>query len=121
MTFQATLLRNVHAGDMFPSEYNGTIFMTQHGSGNRKVALGFRIMTIGVDPDGEVLSYEIFAQGWLSNPAKREFWGEPCACCPLDALARLVLLTWDFSQESGMRVPNKMALQSACRSSASSA
>ncbi|KAK9794915.1 hypothetical protein WJX73_005685 [Symbiochloris irregularis] len=73
----APLGMKFYTGEMFPSKYNRTIFMTQHGSGNRKVALGYRIVTIAVDPDGEVLSYDTFAQGWLRDPIRRAFWGRP--------------------------------------------
>ena len=51
--------------------------MAQHGSGDRTPAVGYRIMTLRVLPNGTVASYDVFAEGWLQNPGKRQFWGAP--------------------------------------------
>ena len=50
--------------------------MAQHGSGARTPAVGYRLMSLRVHPNGTVASYSVFAEGWLTNPRKRQFWGE---------------------------------------------
>ena len=43
----------VYTGKMFPKEYQGAIFSAQHGSWNRTVPVGARIMVTKVDADGK--------------------------------------------------------------------
>ena len=50
--------------------------MAQHGSGARTPAVGYRLMSLSILPDGTIASYSVFAEGWLTNPGKRKFWGE---------------------------------------------
>jgi glucose/arabinose dehydrogenase len=70
----AALGMRFYTGTMFPPEYRGRAFIAEHGSWNRVIPVGYRIMT--VREDGGVLRYEIFAQGWLSR-ARRAAWGRP--------------------------------------------
>ena len=46
-------------------------------AGTARPAVGYRIMTLRVLPNGTVASYDVFAEGWLQNPGKRQFWGAP--------------------------------------------
>jgi glucose/arabinose dehydrogenase len=48
----------------FPAAYANTAFIAQHGSWNRSVPIGYRIMQVKLDGD-KVLSYEPFLTGWL--------------------------------------------------------
>jgi glucose/arabinose dehydrogenase len=57
-----------YTGDMFPDKYKGAIFSTQHGSWNRTVPVGARVMVTFLKPDGHVVGPSIpFAEGWNDN------------------------------------------------------
>ena len=67
-------------GSMFPPEYNGTVFMAQHGSWNRSPKDGYRLMNARVNPDGTTSSYTVFAEGWLQGAdtiPNTGSWGMP--------------------------------------------
>ena len=71
-----------YTGTMFPEEYNGTIFNAQHGSWDRDFAIGYRVMNIGVNEEGQSTSYTNFANGWLNTtlaPSGDNAWGEHTA------------------------------------------
>lgn len=53
-------------GTMFPEEYYGHLFIAEHGSWNRTQKIGYRVMLVRFE-DGEPLSYEPFADGWLQG------------------------------------------------------
>ena len=57
-------------GDMFPEDYRGGLFVAEHGSWNRKDPIGYRIMYLKLQGN-EVVSYEVFAEGWLDQHGKR--------------------------------------------------
>ena len=46
--------------------YRGRIFIAEHGSWNRSKKIGYRIMMVEFE-NGETLSYEPFAEGWLQG------------------------------------------------------
>ena len=48
----------------FPAAYENTAFVAQHGSWNRSVPIGYRIMQVKLDGD-KVVGYEPFLTGWL--------------------------------------------------------
>jgi glucose/arabinose dehydrogenase len=50
-------------GDSFPKEYRGNLFVAYHGSWNRNVATGYKIVSIDM-PD---LMVKDFATGWLTG------------------------------------------------------
>lgn len=50
-------------GDNFPQEYVGDLFVAYHGSWNRGVPTGYKIVNI----DMETLDVKDFATGWLQN------------------------------------------------------
>lgn len=54
-------------GDMFPAEYKNDAFVAQHGSWNRTVPVGYRIMRIRFDDEGNAVGKEVFADGWLTE------------------------------------------------------
>ena len=57
-----------YTGDMFPAKYKGAIFSTQHGSWNRTVPVGARVMVTFLKEDGHVAGPSIpFAEGWNDN------------------------------------------------------
>ncbi|MDK9556601.1 PQQ-dependent sugar dehydrogenase [Marinobacter sp. M216] len=65
-----------YQGDMFPDHYRGGIFSAQHGSWNRSVPIGARIMFTPVDAQGRIAGdTEPFAEGWLDENGK--YLGRP--------------------------------------------
>ncbi|MBW0147458.1 PQQ-dependent sugar dehydrogenase [Marinobacter arenosus] len=65
-----------YQGDMFPDHYRGGIFSAQHGSWNRSVPIGARIMFTPVDAQGRIAGdTEPFAEGWLDKNGK--YLGRP--------------------------------------------
>lgn len=69
----AALGMKFYTGSMFPAEYNNRVFIAEHGSWNRSVPIGYRIMTVTIDSTSGK-SYAPFAEGWLQNG---EAWGRP--------------------------------------------
>ena len=65
-----------YTGKMFPEKYRGAIFSTQHGSWNRTVPVGARVMVTFFKPDGSLDHMEPFAEGWLNNDTG-EYLGRP--------------------------------------------
>lgn len=55
-----------YTGDTFPDEYHGQIFIAEHGSWNRSKKIGYRVSLVRLE-DGEAVSYETFADGWLDG------------------------------------------------------
>ena len=57
-----------YRGNQFPAKYHGAIFSTQHGSWNRTVPVGARVMVTFLKEDGHVAGPSIpFAEGWNDN------------------------------------------------------
>jgi glucose/arabinose dehydrogenase len=68
-------------GTNFPSHWSGndTLFIAEHGSWNRNIAIGYRIALVQVYSTNEAVRHEVFASGWLQNENTPEqyFWGRP--------------------------------------------
>lgn len=62
-----------YTGDMFPAAYRHRIFIAQHGSWNRTVPDGYRVIVVEVK-DGAVVNSEVFVDGWLEEGRA---WGRP--------------------------------------------
>jgi glucose/arabinose dehydrogenase len=60
----ADLGMTFYRGSMFPEKYRGGIFSAQHGSWNRSVPVGARVMFSTLKPDGTGDKSEPFADGW---------------------------------------------------------
>ena len=56
-----------YTGKMFPAKYRGGIFSAQHGSWNRTVPVGARVMFTSLAEDGSAAGTEVFASGWLDQ------------------------------------------------------
>jgi len=54
-----------YSGTMFPEAYRGGIFNAQHGSWNRTIPTGARLMFSALQPDGASGKTQPFAEGWL--------------------------------------------------------
>jgi glucose/arabinose dehydrogenase len=60
---------------MFPPAYKGDAFVAAHGSWNRTIPDGYRVMRVRFDRrTKKALGKEIFADGWLQEG---ESWGRP--------------------------------------------
>jgi glucose/arabinose dehydrogenase len=62
-----------YTGNMFPEEYRNQIFIAEHGSWNRSSAVGYRVTLVKLE-DNRPVSYEPFAEGWLTPEGP---WGRP--------------------------------------------
>lgn len=69
----AALGMKFYTGRQFPAAYQGHIFIAEHGSWNRSVPIGYRVMIAKLSGN-TVTSYEVFAEGWLQGGSA---WGRP--------------------------------------------
>ena len=63
-----------YTGDMFPTEFQGQLFIARHGSWNRSEKVGYDIVRVEFDQDGGVKGMQPFITGWLQG---QEDWGRP--------------------------------------------
>lgn len=71
----APLGMEFYTANLFPADYQGNIFIAEHGSWNRSKKSGYRLMLATLNGN-EVTKYEPFAEGWL-NQEEDEAWGRP--------------------------------------------
>ncbi|OLC11303.1 MAG: hypothetical protein AUH41_00875 [Gemmatimonadetes bacterium 13_1_40CM_66_11] len=65
-----------YAGTQFPREYRGDAFVTLHGSWNRSVPTGAKVVRVQVDSGGRrAVGVEDFIVGWQRPDGTR--WGRP--------------------------------------------
>ena len=69
----ASLGVHIYSGPMFPSAYQGQVFIAEHGSWNRSKKSGYRISLVKIE-NNKAISYESFATGWLQGQSS---WGRP--------------------------------------------
>ena len=62
-----------YTGQKFPAAFRNQIFIAEHGSWNRTVPIGYRVTLVRLE-NNRVVSYEVFAQGWLQG---EKAWGRP--------------------------------------------
>jgi glucose/arabinose dehydrogenase len=62
-----------YSGAQFPSEYQGNLFVAFHGSWNRSIPTGYKVVRISFK-DGWPGPAQDFASGWLRSGAA---WGRP--------------------------------------------
>jgi len=55
-----------YTGSMFPDEYQGQVFIAEHGSWNRSQKTGYRVSLVRM-VQGKPAGYENFATGWLHD------------------------------------------------------
>ncbi|MBS9525115.1 sorbosone dehydrogenase family protein [Litoribacter alkaliphilus] len=85
----APLGMRFYTGDMFPSEFNNTIFLAKHGSWNRSKKVGYNVTTVSLNGTDQIDSHEVFAEGWLDD-ATQEVWGRPVDVLQLEDGSLLV-------------------------------
>jgi glucose/arabinose dehydrogenase len=67
-------------GEMFPPEYRGSLFVTFHGSWNRSVPTGYKVVRIKINEKGEPQGPpEDFIKGWIRprETKKGKWMGRP--------------------------------------------
>lgn len=64
-------------GKMFPPEYQGDLFAALHGSWNRSLRTGYKIIRVKMKDGKPVGGYENFMTGWLQDPRSPEVFGRP--------------------------------------------
>ncbi len=69
----AALGMRFYHGKMFPADYQNRIFIAEHGSWNRDMPIGYRLVTVEVQ-NNTAVDHEVFASGWLQGS---EAWGRP--------------------------------------------
>ncbi len=60
----------------FPGIATERLLFAEHGSWNRSRKSGYRVMSVGIDTEGNSLDYVPFAEGWLDEESDN-FWGRP--------------------------------------------
>jgi glucose/arabinose dehydrogenase len=77
----AALGMRFYTGAMFPQQYRGRIFIAEHGSWNRSVPVGYRVVSVRLE-GGHAVAEEPFVAGWLPDTGsgllgRRVAWGRP--------------------------------------------
>ena len=50
-----------------PKQYNHSVFITFHGSWNRSIPAGYKVVRLILDTKGDIISHEDFIIGWLKK------------------------------------------------------
>ena len=58
-----------YRGQQFPKAYHQQLFVAQHGSWNRSIPHGYRVVLLKIK-QGKVISEQVFAEGWLEKNGK---------------------------------------------------
>ena len=68
-----------YSGQMFPTEYRGDLFVALHGSWNRSVPTGYKVIRIKMNDLGVPDGLQDFITGWLSpgETGKGKWMGRP--------------------------------------------
>ncbi|MHC4270057.1 MAG: PQQ-dependent sugar dehydrogenase [Planctomycetota bacterium] len=69
----APLGMRFYTASMFPDKYYKQIFIAEHGSWNRSIPVGYRLVIVQLK-DNRAVKYEVFAEGWLQDG---KTWGRP--------------------------------------------
>ncbi|EFN51270.1 hypothetical protein CHLNCDRAFT_55227 [Chlorella variabilis] len=73
----------------WPAQYDGGVFVGEHGSWDRDVPIGYRIAHVQLSEDGRTaVGHSIFAEGWLGSDGKK--WGRPVGLARLPDGSMLV-------------------------------
>ncbi|MGC1479061.1 MAG: sorbosone dehydrogenase family protein [Chthoniobacterales bacterium] len=71
----ATLNLAFYTGDQFPEEYRNDIFAAFHGSWNRGIRTGYKVVRVPLDEGRADGTYEDFVTGFVTDAA--DVWGRP--------------------------------------------
>ena len=56
-----------YEGEMFPEKMKNNLFIALHGSWNRTEKVGYKLIRVEIDAEGNVLSSSNFVSGWLRD------------------------------------------------------
>jgi len=68
-----------YTGKQFPAEYQGGVFLAQHGSWNRSRRVGYNVVHVQMKEGKPVGQPKPFLEGWMLDPGKPDVWGRPVA------------------------------------------
>jgi len=72
----ASLEMTFYTGNQFPTEYNGDIFASEHGSWNRAIRVGYELIRVPLHQTGHSAGqYEDFMTGFVVD--NEHVWGRP--------------------------------------------
>ena len=54
-----------YTGDQFPAEYRNDAFVAMRGSWNRQEPVGYKVVHVDFDAEGQPVSINDFVTGWL--------------------------------------------------------
>jgi glucose/arabinose dehydrogenase len=66
-----------YTGTQFPKEYQGNAFVALHGSWNRSLRHGYKVVRIPMKDGRPEGGYINFMNGWITTGADKEVWGRP--------------------------------------------
>lgn len=66
-----------YRGNSFPSKYKYGAFVGQHGSWNRAVFSGYKVVFVPIDTNGKPGKPEDFMTGFIKDESKSEVYGRP--------------------------------------------
>jgi len=64
-------------GTMFPAQYRGGAFVALHGSWNRALRTGYKVVHIPFRNGKPAGGYDDFLLGWAPDPKEKTVWGRP--------------------------------------------
>lgn len=73
----ASLGMTFYTGKQFPKEYQGDLFVAQHGSGNRTKRVGYDIVRVPFKNGKPVGGFKEFVGGWMLGEDDKRVWGRP--------------------------------------------
>jgi glucose/arabinose dehydrogenase len=71
----ASLEMTFYDGRMFPAQYQGDVFAAEHGSWNRSLRVGYKIIRVPMKEGGATGEYEDFLTGFVTSGG--DVWGRP--------------------------------------------
>lgn len=80
--------------NLFPEDYKYAAFVAVHGSWNRASKVGYKVVSVHLDQDGQVLYVKEFITGFLNNQSTL---GRPAA--PLVLVDGSLLISDDYSNQ----------------------
>ncbi len=80
-----------YTGTAFPKEYQGNAFVALHGSWNRSLRQGYKVVRIPMKDGKPEGGYINFMNGWVNDSATKEVWGRPTGLLPLSDGSLLVI------------------------------
>jgi glucose/arabinose dehydrogenase len=71
----ASLEMTFYEGGMFPAEFRGNVFAAEHGSWNRSVRAGYKVIRVPLKDGRATGEYQDFLTGFVTSSG--EVWGRP--------------------------------------------